>query len=385
MNLSTHRLGELCHMVRGTSPTMKTLAGPYPLVVTAEFRRTANTWQLEGPAVCVPLISSTGHGHAALHRVHYQEGKFALANLLVALLPKDPSICDAKYLYHLLMAKKDELLVPLMLGTANVSLKEKDIAGVSIRLPPLGEQHRIMARIEQLAALIHEARTLRVYATEETEALAASRLSNLFINGAQQGWESGVLGDYVTEDCYGTSEKTSDDDSGTPILRMGNIQNGRLHFQALKYLDLSERERKKLLLKPGDIVVNRTNSAELVGKCAVFEAEGEFSFASYLIRLRLDRERAEPRFITAYINSPLGRAYMMSEKKQMTGQANVNAKKLKALPIALPKLDEQRRIMSELDALEAEVDALKRLQNETAAELDAMLPAILDRAFKGEL
>jgi len=80
-----YRLGELCDMVKGTSPTLKTLPGPYPLVVTAEFRRSADTWQLEGPAVCIPLVSSTGHGDAALHRVHYQEGKFALANLLIAL------------------------------------------------------------------------------------------------------------------------------------------------------------------------------------------------------------------------------------------------------------------------------------------------------------
>jgi type I restriction enzyme S subunit len=76
---------------------------------------------------------------------------------------------------------------------------------------------------------------------------------------------------------------------------------------------------------------------------------------------------------------------MFSERKQMTGQANVNATKLKALPIALPPLAEQRRIVAELDALQAEVDALKRLQAETEAELDALLPAILDRAFKGEL
>ena len=69
----------------------------------------------------------------------------------------------------------------------------------------------------------------------------------------------------------------------------------------------------------------------------------------------------------------------------MTGQANVNSKKLKSLPIALPPLFEQRRIVAELDALQAEVDALKRLQAETAAELDALLPSILDKAFKGEL
>jgi type I restriction enzyme S subunit len=166
---------------------------------------------------------------------------------------------------------------------------------------------------------------------------------------------------------------------------MGNIQNGRLDLRNLKYLHIAEKDRAKLVLKRGDIVVNRTNSAELVGKCAVFDEERDFAYASYLIRLRLDTDKADPRLVASFINSPAGRAYMFSERKQMTGQANVNATKLKALPIALPSLPEQRRIVAELDALQAEVDALKRLQAETAAELDALLPSILDRAFKGEL
>src|SRR6058998_3584588 len=130
MTYRRFRIREVCSLVKGTSPTMRTEPGEYPLVVTAAFRRTARTYQLKGPAVCVPLISSTGHGDAALHRVHYQDGKFALANLLVALLPNDPNVCDAKYLYHLLMAKKEDYFVPLMLGTGNVSLKIEDIAGV---------------------------------------------------------------------------------------------------------------------------------------------------------------------------------------------------------------------------------------------------------------
>jgi type I restriction enzyme S subunit len=166
---------------------------------------------------------------------------------------------------------------------------------------------------------------------------------------------------------------------------MGNIQDGRLDFRVLKYLHLSKRDRNKLVLEKGDILVNRTNSAELVGKCAVFEAEGEFSFASYLIRLRLDQSRVVPRLVAAYINSPLGHKYMVNQKKQMTGQANINSTKLKALPISLPSLSQQRRIVAELNALQVEVETLKHVQAEAAAELDALLPAILDRAFKGKL
>src|SRR5438552_16535948 len=135
MKYSVYRVEDICTLVKGTYSSTTTEPGEFPLVITAQHRRSANTYQLEGPAVCIPLVSSTGHGDAALHRVHYQEGRFALANLLVALLPNDPLACDAKYLYHLLMTRKDELLVPLMQGTANVSLKEKDIASVEISLP----------------------------------------------------------------------------------------------------------------------------------------------------------------------------------------------------------------------------------------------------------
>jgi type I restriction enzyme, S subunit len=251
--------------------------------------------------------------------------------------------------------------------------------------PPLKEQRDVLLHIEHMAALIQEARILRKEATEETEALLASKIVALFNEGVAGQWCRGTLGDYVVDDCYGTSEKSTDDRTGVPILRMGNIQDGRLVLDNLKYLHLSAKDRSRLLLRPGDILVNRTNSAELVGKCAVFELDDDYAFASYLIRVRLDVTRAEPRLIAAYINSPIGRSYMMAEKKQMTGQANVNAGKIRALPIALPPLHEQRRILRELGSLQTQMDAIEDLQAEAAVELDALLPSLLSRAFAGEV
>lgn len=256
---------------------------------------------------------------------------------------------------------------------------------IDIPLPPLEEQKRIVAKIEELAGQIDEARTLRQQAVKETETVLPSKIQNLFSSGSSKGWVSGKLGDYVVDICYGTSEKPTDDETGIPVLRMGNIQSGSLNLTSLKYLHLFDKERAKLLLQHGDILVNRTNSAELVGKCAVFDLYGDFSFASYLIRFRVDENRADPRLVAAYINSPLGRAYMVSEKRQMTGQANVNSVKLKAMPISLPSLSEQRKIVAEMEVLQAEVEVLKHIQTENMGELDVLLPSILDRAFKGEL
>jgi len=271
-------------------------------------------------------------------------------------------------------------------GTTNrVRLQPERFLRVDVPLPPIAEQRRVVSHIEEVAAKVREAVALRKETGEAADSLLGAEIERLFTLGPGKGWNRGCLGDFVLNDCYGTSEKTNDDASGTPILRMGNIQNGRLDTRNLKYLRIRDRDREKWILRKGDILVNRTNSAELVGKCAVFDLDDEYGFASYIIRLRLDTTRALPRLVAAYINSPVGRAYMFNERKQMTGQANVNSKKLKALPIALPLLPEQHRILAYLDELQAKVDDLKKLQSETAGELDALMPSILSKAFRGEL
>lgn len=251
--------------------------------------------------------------------------------------------------------------------------------------PPISEQRRVVSKIEELAAKIQEAQELRQQAIIEVDSLIAAEVASIFSQGKQKGWGQSKLGNYLLDSCYGTSEKTNNDSSGTPILRMGNIQDGQLNFNNLKYLHIDARDRSNLILKKGDILINRTNSAELVGKCAVFDAEGEFGFASYLIKLSVDTSRANPYLIALYINSPSGRNYMLKKRKQMTGQANISATRLKALPIALPDLTEQQRILDHLNGLQHKVDSLKCLQADTANELSELLPSILGKALKGEL
>lgn len=300
----------------------------------------------------------------------------------------DESRVVPQFLLHFFETERGrEQLVKICPGSAgrNRVLNLNRLGEVIVPVPSLATQRRIVERVAELASKLMEAKNLRQQSSGEASRLLGEHIAEIFSRHKGDSWRPGVLGDYIRDDCYGTSEKTNDDSTGTPILRMGNIQKGRLINHSLKYLHVAHKEREKLILMAGDILVNRTNSAELVGKCAVFDLEGEYGFASYIIRLRLDQTQADPRLIAAYINSPIGRAYMFAEKKQMTGQANVNATTLKKLPIPLPDLRSQRSIVAELDALQANVDAVSALQAETAAELDAMLPAILNKAFKGEL
>lgn len=147
------KLKNVCHYEKGRFPTQATSEGPYSMVVTAENRKSANDYQIDGEAVCIPLISSSGHGKASMNRIHYEKGRFAVANLLFALQPKDPADLSAKFLYYLLGTKVDQLFVPLMKGTANVGLKLEDAINVEIPLPPIEQQERIAVELEKLSRM----------------------------------------------------------------------------------------------------------------------------------------------------------------------------------------------------------------------------------------
>lgn len=143
-------LGECCEIEKGKSPALKTKAGPYPLVATAEERRSSDHFDFDGEAVCIPLISSSGHGKASIKRLHYINGKFALANILCAVFPKDKTELDAKYLYLFLLSHKDDVLVPLMKGAANVSMKVDDLKTVEIPIPPIELQRKVVNDLEEI-------------------------------------------------------------------------------------------------------------------------------------------------------------------------------------------------------------------------------------------
>lgn len=134
------KLGDICRIEKGRTGIAGTVPGEYPLVVTAEERKTCGTYQFDCEAVCIPLVSSSGHGKKSLKNVHYQSGKFALGSILCAVIPNNPQEVNARYLHQYLQFYKDTLLVPLMKGAANVSLSMRDIAKVEIPLPDFDTQ-----------------------------------------------------------------------------------------------------------------------------------------------------------------------------------------------------------------------------------------------------
>ncbi len=153
------RIGDLCEIRDGASPNMATLPGEHVMVVPAEDRKTADHWSFEGKAVCIPLVSSAGHGKADIKRLHYQEGRFALANTMCALFVKDESIIRPRYLHIFLSAMCQELLVPLMCGATNVTMSSDQLADVIIPVPNVHLQEEVIesALIDANAAAMTKA------------------------------------------------------------------------------------------------------------------------------------------------------------------------------------------------------------------------------------
>lgn len=196
------------------------------------------------------------------------------------------------------------------------------------------------------------------------------------------GWIWATVDQLSSSVQYGTSAKCSPLPDGVPVLRMGNIKDGCLDFESLKHLPVQHEEFPDLLLESGDLLFNRTNSAELVGKTAVYEGhERHCSFASYLIRVKLVGVR--PHFLSHFINSPLGKAWVASAMTQQVGQANVSGGKLKTLAVPLPPIHEQDEVIA---TVRRGLEACDGVSGETSCQDAALLrQSILHVAFTGRL
>lgn len=171
--------------------------------------------------------------------------------------------------------------------------------------------------------------------------------------------------------------KKSNSAKTTSAIRMNNIVDGELNLSDLKHVVLPEKTKNALLLRKGDILINRTNSKELVGKCGVFQEEGEYVFASYLIRVRADNRRILPEYLAYAVNSPLGRQQVDALSRQIIGQANINSQEIRSLLIPLPPLEAQQEFMEYVAEGRAEIartrEAAQRLAQESKAEIEAMI------------
>jgi type I restriction enzyme S subunit len=201
-----------------------------------------------------------------------------------------------------------------------------------------------------------------------------------------EGWEIAALQDLTRRVQYGLSNKAdAGARGGVAILRMGNIQGGRIDAGDLKYVDPREVDVRAFRVRRGDILFNRTNSPELVGKAAVFDLDLEAVFASYLVRVECDERLIDSRYLCGWINSPWGRRWARTVRTESVSQANINISRLQAMPVPTPPLAEQREIVRRVAELFAFAERIEGRVAAATERAEKLWRTILDRALRGEL
>ena len=274
------------------------------------------------------------------------------------------------YLHH---SGKTDLLQNKTTGIRN--LQVKSYLNEEIPLPPLEEQRRIAALLDKVSDLIARRRAQ----LDKLDLLVKSRFVEMF--GDQytnpKGWETGTIRDVVSEVKYGTS-RPAVEGGAYKYLRMGNITfDGHLDLSDLKYINIPESEIEKCIVKRGDVLFNRTNSKELVGKTCVFDLDEPMVIAGYIIRVRVNK-RVLPDYLSAVLNSQYGKRTLADMCKTIVGQANINAQELQNITILIPPIQLQREFSQSID----QVKKLAFNINHGLEKLEILKKALMQKYFQ---
>ena len=429
------KIGDICKIVKGTTGIASAEPGQYPLVVTAEERKTCSTYQFDCEAVCIPLVSSSGHGKKSLKNVHYQSGKFALGTILCAVIPNNPQELDARYLHQYLQFYKDIILVPLMKGAANVSLSMKDILAVEFSLPPIERQRELsnlfvslQEKQKELSAEYEKqtdyAKLLRQNILQQAiegkltadwrkqnpvqkgnpdydaEALfeqiqkekisytAELHLKNMNfpkINDAEVSFDSKNNWVYARgDDCFNirSASRIHQSDwktSGIPFLR------GRELVQLAKYgkvinpeTYISEEFYNELKQKSGipsknDLLVSAVGT---LGKVYIVQETDKFYYKDAYILCFENYHKLNAKFFSLVISSPYYQKEIYKESKGTT-VAQFTIGRAKFIPFPLPPLKEQEEIVNKVETLLTKVTTLENQIQDRKSLSDKLIFGII--------
>ncbi len=282
-----------------------------------------------------------------------------------------------KFIYYYLKSIRNKVLADAY-GGAQKHISQGYVKNLEIPLPPLPIQKRIAEILDVADALKRKDQALLKKYDELAQAIFIDMFGDPVKN--EKGWEVGTIRDLAREVKYGTS-KPAEDRGLIPYLRMNNITySGDWDFASLKYINLEATEYEKYIVKDGDLVFNRTNSKELVGKTAVFNLNKEMAIAGYLIRIRTN-ENGNPYYISYYLNSKHGKETLIGMCKSIIGMANINAQELQEINIMIPPIFLQNQF-------EWKIKQLKKVISKTEDQIissSALFNSLIQKAFKGEL
>lgn len=295
-----------------------------------------------------------------------------------------------EYIRHYLLASVDYAESKAS-GTTFMELSGSRAAELSAPIAPLSEQRRIVAKIDSLTGKSRRARDHLDHIPRLVEKYKQAILAAAFRGDLTREWREGrslaatrsvLLGEVAEGFNYGSAAKSAKQ-GRVPVLRMGNIQDGKLDWADLVFTD-DAAEIAKYRLKNGDVLFNRTNSPALVGKTALFTGKREAIYAGYLIKVRC-KPQLLPAFLTYCLNAPNGRAYSWEVKTDGVSQSNINAKKLAAFRFDLPSVQEQEEIVRRIERALSWINRVTVDATSARKLIDYLDNSVLAKAFRGEL
>jgi type I restriction enzyme, S subunit len=355
-------------------------------------------YEWDGPAV---ILSAIG---AKCGKCFYADGKWtAIKNTIV--IKGSERYFSHKLLYYYLNDDKKWNVT----GSGRPFITMGSAEKVEYRLAPLLEQHRIVDKLDQILAKVEASKKRLDKFPKRLKRFRQSVLASACSGNLTADWreennyENGFKG-IVSEDVpheipdnwlwvalkelsngfhYGTSSK-SNNEGKVPVLRMGNLQNSMIDWSSLKYTN-DDSEIKKYNLDAGDVLFNRTNSPELVGKTSIYKGEKKAIFAGYLIRIKNKRNYLDSYYLNYCLNTTRAKEWCNQVKTDGVSQSNINAQILASFLIPLPSPEEQQEIVLRVEQLFAVADKIEQRYTKAAKQIEKLTQSILAKAFRGEL
>lgn len=347
-------------------------------------------WYIEGDII-VSHINSIEHvGKSAV----ITRDMLPLVHGMNLLRLRLNNICNSQFfqLYTRTTDYKKSIVNRVNRAVNQVSINQKQLCSLEIPITNLKEQQRIVNRIESLFAKIDRAKELIENTLAQFEQNKMAILHKAFTGELTEkwrkennidlsSWQEKTIDELCTSLKYGTSKKSNPEGS-VVVLRMGNLQNGEIDWSNLMYTD-DKDDIEKYLLKKGDVLFNRTNSPELVGKTSIYRGEYPAIYAGYLIKLDYGKDIIGE-YLNYIMNSTKAKHYCYTVKTDGVSQSNINAKKIGAFEIPVPTIEEQQEIVNILDKIFIKYDKIKDLQAQID-KIEFLKKSILAKAFRGEL
>ena len=360
-------LGDVCKKASSNiaQKDLQDKIGAYPIYGASGLIKQVDFYQQDKEYIAV-VKDGAGIGRTMLLPAYS-----SVIGTMQYLLPKEGIPIDIKYLFY---AVEHMNLAKYFSGATIPHIYFKDYQKEPINIPDIDTQRKISRIFDKIDALIISRKEQRT----RLDQIVKSRFIEMFgvYPANPMGWEIGTIRDIVTEVRYGSS-RPAVDGGKYPYLRMNNITyGGELDLSDTKRIDIPDNELDKCTVRRGDVLFNRTNSKELVGKTCVYDRDEMMVLAGFVIRIRV-KDCILPEFLSAFLNTDFSKQMLLGMCKTAIGQANINAQELQNIGLYLPPVELQRRFIQ----FKKETDKSKLAIQKSLEKLEILKKALMQKYF----